>query len=221
MKLKVIKEIIDAIDITTDHVLEIKKEVADIKNNTVTKKDISVISGPKGDPGAPGESVVGPRGATGKQGPIGPAGPKGKDGEAGKDGSPDTPEIIRGKLESLAGEDRLDKSAIRGLDYLPTKKDFDKLLKQKTKGGLSVASFAGSGSGGGGTWGTITGTLSNQTDLQNALNAKEDVANKSTDTALGTSDTLYPTQNAVKTYVDNEVKEGNPATKLFNNYNFI
>ncbi len=30
----------------------------------------------------------------------------------------------------------------------------------------------------------------------------ENVANKSTTTALGTSDTLYPTQNAVKTYVD-------------------
>ena len=28
------------------------------------------------------------------------------------------------------------------------------------------------GGGGGGTWGEITGTLSNQTDLQNALNAK-------------------------------------------------
>lgn len=31
----------------------------------------------------------------------------------------------------------------------------------------------------------------------------ENVANKSTVTVLGTSDTLYPTQNAVKTYVDN------------------
>lgn len=31
----------------------------------------------------------------------------------------------------------------------------------------------------------------------------ENVANKSTDTALGSSDTLYPTQNAVKTYADN------------------
>jgi len=30
----------------------------------------------------------------------------------------------------------------------------------------------------------------------------ENVANKSTSTSLGTSDTLYPTQNAVKTYVD-------------------
>lgn len=33
----------------------------------------------------------------------------------------------------------------------------------------------------------------------------EDLANKSTDTNLGASDTLYPTQNAVKTYVDNSV----------------
>lgn len=31
----------------------------------------------------------------------------------------------------------------------------------------------------------------------------ENVANKSTNTSLGTSNTLYPTQNAVKTYVDN------------------
>jgi hypothetical protein len=31
----------------------------------------------------------------------------------------------------------------------------------------------------------------------------ENVANKSTSTSLGTSNTLYPTQNAVKTYVDN------------------
>jgi len=48
------------------------------------------------------------------------------------------------------------------------------------------------------------------TAVQTALNLKEDaigytpedVANKSTDTALGSSDTLYPTQNAVKAYTD-------------------
>jgi len=40
---------------------------------------------------------------------------------------------------------------------------------------------------------------------QNALGfTPENVANKSTNTALGTSDTLYPTQNAVKTYVDSK-----------------
>ena len=51
------------------------------------------------------------------------------------------------------------------------------------------------------------------TATQNALNTKQDVlwyiaedqANKSTSTTLWTSDILYPTQNAVKTYVDNKV----------------
>src|ERR671923_222920 len=46
--------------------------------------------------------------------------------------------------------------------------------------GLSVAAVSAqisltkpsSGGGGGGTWGSITGTLSDQTDLQNALNAR-------------------------------------------------
>lgn len=42
--------------------------------------------------------------------------------------------------------------------------------------------------------------------LQPALGfTPENVANKSTSTSLGTSNTLYPTQNAVKTYVDNAV----------------
>jgi hypothetical protein len=41
------------------------------------------------------------------------------------------------------------------------------------------------------------------TAQQTALDLKEDLSNKSTSTSLGTSNTLYPTQNAVKTYVDN------------------
>ncbi len=40
------------------------------------------------------------------------------------------------------------------------------------------------------------------TAFQLSTKAKEDVSNKSTDIELGTSDTLYPTQNAVKSYVD-------------------
>ena len=48
--------------------------------------------------------------------------------------------------------------------------------------------------------------ISNAT--QTALNLKENAANKSTNTALGTSDVLFPTQNAVKTYVDNQVSSG-------------
>lgn len=43
------------------------------------------------------------------------------------------------------------------------------------------------------------------TATQTALNGKEDLTNKSTNTNLGTSDTLYPSQKAVKTYVDTAV----------------
>lgn len=66
----------------------------------------------------------------------------------------------------------------------------------------------------GGTWGSITGTLSNQTDLQNALNAKqnslgftpEDVANKKLSLS-DNSDTYYPSQKAVKTAVDGKISK--------------
>ena len=45
-------------------------------------------------------------------------------------------------------------------------------------------------------------TLFSNTVSQSALDLKENTANKSATTSLGTSDVLFPTQNAVKTYVD-------------------
>lgn len=45
-------------------------------------------------------------------------GPEGKPGRPGKDGSPDTAGKIRDKLETLKDEDRLDVSAIRGIEKL-------------------------------------------------------------------------------------------------------
>ncbi|HUC88556.1 MAG TPA: tail fiber domain-containing protein [Candidatus Paceibacterota bacterium] len=52
-------------------------------------------------------------------------------------------------------------------------------------------------------------------DVNTALGfTPEDVANKSTNTSLGTSNTLYPTQNAVKTYVDNNAMGLNWKTGL-------
>lgn len=45
-------------------------------------------------------------------------------------------------------------------------------------------------------------SIAKTSGLQAAIDAAELVANKSTSTALGSSNTLYPTQNAVKTYVD-------------------
>jgi len=41
--------------------------------------------------------------------------------------------------------------------------------------------------------------------IQTQINSKENTANKSTTTTLGTSNTLFPTQNAVKTYVDTQL----------------
>ena len=50
---------------------------------------------------------------------------------------------------------------------------------------------------------SIKNNLADETARAIAAEAtKEDAANKSTATALGTSDVLFPTQNAVKTYVD-------------------
>ncbi len=51
--------------------------------------------------------------------------------------------------------------------------------------------------------GDLGGTASSPTVP--ALANKEDVSNKSTSTSLGNSNSLYPTQNAVKVYVDNQV----------------
>jgi hypothetical protein len=53
----------------------------------------------------------------------------------------------------------------------------------------------------GNTWMVVSSKAINPSS--NTMYVSENVANKSTTTTLGTSNTLYPTQNAVKTYVDN------------------
>jgi hypothetical protein len=57
------------------------------------------------------------------------------------------------------------------------------------------------GGGGGGVWGSITGTLSNQTDLQNALNDKENAVNKVQTISIPFGNTLYPSVKAVTDWV--------------------
>jgi hypothetical protein len=58
----------------------------------------------------------------------------------------------------------------------------------------------------------------NSADVTSSLALKEDASNKSTATALGTSDALYPSQKAVKTYVDTQIAsatiaDADPSTK--------
>jgi hypothetical protein len=65
-----------------------------------------------------------------------------------------------------------------------------------TFGDATVQTTAYTGGGGGGTWGSITGTLSDQTDLQGALDAKYDASNPSGFIADAPSDSsLYARQN--------------------------
>jgi len=148
-------------------------------------------------------------------------GKDGIDGKDGKDGSPDTAEQVRDKLETLKEDERLDVSAIKGLDFV-NKTDLQNAISMIPRngggsGGIEVFNstgkvgsgsalkFIGSGvssitndghtttvnlsGGGGGTWGSITGTLSDQTDLQNALDAKQDtlVSGTNIKTVNGTS----------------------------------
>ncbi|MFZ4107287.1 MAG: hypothetical protein ACOYK3_12920, partial [Flavobacterium sp.] len=55
---------------------------------------------------------------------------------------------------------------------------------------------------------TVLNDLQNQVENnQLVLYTKENVFNKSTNISLGTSDILFPTQNATKTYVDNKFAE--------------
>ena len=54
---------------------------------------------------------------------------------------------------------------------------------------------------------TSLGLKANSADLS----LKESLSNKSTSITLGTSDVYYPTQNAVKTYVDNQISAGGVA----------
>jgi hypothetical protein len=55
------------------------------------------------------------------------------------------------------------------------------------------------------TWGNITGTLSNQTDLQNALNLKfntSDTANKWVQDVYSRNDSLFKFKNGTETFID-------------------
>jgi hypothetical protein len=116
------------------------KEYTDEKVEEV-KKNIKVIKGEKGDQGVPGVA--------------GASGSDGSNGRDGKDGSPDTPSIIRDKLETLKGKDRLSARAIKDLPV----------------GGGFVA----------GRWGGIQGAIADQTDLVEYIDNKTDFTVADTD----------------------------------------
>jgi len=161
-------------------------------------------TGPAGRDGAPGpRGETGPQGSRGEQGakgdrgPVGPTGPEGKEGKSGEQGpipkhkwngtklsfqsgvSPDG-EIQYGKEVDLQG--RPGPSGTFGgggsiISSLRQLRDTDvgsvtdgqALVYNGTTGRWEPGTVATSTD-----WGDIGGTLSNQTDLQNALNDKQD-----------------------------------------------
>lgn len=136
------------------------------------------VDGRDGKDGADGRD--GKDGKDGQNGKDGINGIDGKDGADGKDGSPDTPGDIKNKLESLKGDNRLDSEAIKGLEKRESKLSTDVInraigiVDQRTSFLINKVSNLENRPSGGGTWGSITGTLSNQTDLQAALDGKAD-----------------------------------------------
>ena len=112
--------------------------------------------GPKGDTGATGpageQGIQGPQGPKGDIGPQGPQGEKGDPGEQGPKGpiGPQGPKGDPGEPASIKVNGTTYTRDSTGLITLPDYQD-------------EVA------------WGNIQGTLSNQTDLKNALDAKQDV----------------------------------------------
>lgn len=88
----------------------------------------------------------------------------------------ETPEETRDKLETLKEDGRLDKKAIKGLEIFIDKPILDRaigILDQRTSFLINKINNLPQSSTGGGTWGSITGTLSDQTDLQTVLNTKQ------------------------------------------------
>lgn len=187
--------------------------------------------GERGDIGKQGEKgEKGDNGDTGKDGIDGLDGKDGKNGKNGKDGSPDTPKQVKEKLLKV------------GLDYneIDNTPDINKVIniavagvKQSSKtvslvelddidySNLSIVDgkYVLGGGTGGATWGSITGNIVDQADLQNALNAKQDTITTGTtaqyfrgDLSLATFPTLvssftndagYITSSALSGYVPN------------------
>ena len=115
--------------------------------------------GPEGPMGPKGETgATGPKGDTGPIGPQGPMGPKGETGATGPKGDtgpigPQGPQGPKGEQGDPASIKVNGTTYTRDASGLITLPDYPEEV----------------------VWGNIQGTLSNQTDLKNALNAKQNV----------------------------------------------
>ena len=168
----------DAVDIIPEMVDE--KITAITKEFSAIKDSVSKVKAQKGDNGRDGIDGL-----------------DGLNGRDGKDGSPDKPKDIADKLNTL--ENVIDPKVIKGSGEYVNKTDLNRTistLENQTR--YLIQSNASKGSGtGGGAWGSITGTLSAQTDLQSALDAK--LATVTTDATLTGAGTVASPLSVVAT----------------------
>ena len=134
-------------------------------------------------------TLVGPVGPVGPQGPAGPSG-QGAWGTITGDISEQTDLQdaldLKANTADLGDMAMVDDAPSNGLEYV------------RKNGDWAVSS--GGGGGGDATWGSITGTLSNQTDLQSALDAKQNTL--TFDTTPTAASTNPVTSGGIKTALD-------------------
>lgn len=197
--LKLIQDLKDDVEVSLDDLEFIKSQIdsGELENLfeivTLLNTKIDTIKLEKGDKGDKGED--GKDGIDGKDGLDGLDGADGKDGVDGLDGSSDTPEDIAVKLNTL--ENAIDKKVIKGLDYA-SQEDIDRaisILDQRTQYLINSNRTSTAST----TWGSITGTLSNQTDLQTALDKNKLIAeyHGTTTVTMTTGGTLYNLQSVL------------------------
>jgi hypothetical protein len=126
--------------------------------------------GPEGKPGLNGlDGLRGPIGAQGFKGDKGDKGDKGEKGDRGDKGDKgDKGDRGLGGLRGLPGAGLPRGGTTGQVPVKASNNDFDVTWQNQSGGG-----------GGSADWGDIGGTLSDQTDLQTALNAKYDASNPS------------------------------------------
>ena len=154
---------------------------------TVIEKNACTVTASSVMVGLP--TLVGPVGPIGPQGPAGPSG-QGAWGTITGDISEQTDLQdaldLKANTAALGDMATVDDAPSNGLEYV------------RKNGDWAVSS--GGGGGGDATWGSITGTLSNQADLQSALNAKQ---NTLTFDTTPTADSTNPvTSGGIKTALD-------------------
>lgn len=160
-------------NVKSDPVQQVPSEIT-VK---IDDKTLSKMKGEKGDKGDKGDSIKGKDGYT----PI-----KGVDYFDGKNGSPDTGEQIVEKINTL--ENVIDIKTIKDFPIIEGTADIKRQMDTIGNQVLRLLSRPKTTGGGGGTWGSITGTLSDQTDLQSAID--NSVSTETENAQSGTSYTF-------------------------------